>query len=218
MKKIKKILSSISAIMLFTTSLANGITSNVANAANQKLNTYAVYCDVDSGSGVMWADLYFHYYNIPMDDEEVKTVNFGGDVTHSTITQVNKKIVVYGASFRADGAIMAPGILFRSRFWTSDNMELVEDTMRTSAFDASHKFMGNDIVNASFVLMGDANMDGMVDLADETAITQSLGNPQKYKLSKEGNYAADVNFDGVVSNTDLELIRNYNNGVINWFE
>lgn len=217
MKKIKTILSVFSAAMLCATSLA-GITSNAAGAETQKLNTYAVYCDVDSNSGVMWADVYFHYYNIPMDSKEVETGNFGGDVTHSTITQVNNEIVVYGASFRAGGAIMAPGVLFKSKFRTTDNMKLVDGTMRTSAFDATRKFMGNDIINASFVLMGDANEDGKVNSDDETAIIQSLGNPAKYGLSKKGSYAADVNFDGVVNNADVELINDYNCGVINWFE
>lgn len=67
MKKIKTILSAVSATMLCATSLA-GITSNATGAEAQKLNTYAVYCDVDSNSGVMWADVYFHYNSIDMDD------------------------------------------------------------------------------------------------------------------------------------------------------
>lgn len=214
MKKIRKILSAVSATVLCTASFS-GITSNAAG--NEKLNTYALYCDVESGSGVMWADVYFNYNSIDMDDMEVKTGAFGGDVTHSTLERTNDTI--YSASFRAGGAIMAPGILFSSKFWTTDtiNMELVEDTIRKSAFDANRKFISNNIVDASFVLMGDANEDGEVDLADETAVIQHLGNPEKYGLSKERYYAADVNFDGVVNNTDLELIRDYNNGVINWF-
>lgn len=215
MKKIKTILSAVSATMLCATSLASGITSN---AANEKLKTYALYCDVDSGSGVMWADVTFDYDNIDMDSMEIEAGNFGGYVTHSTITTVDNQTVVYGASFRGSGAIMAPGVLFKSKFWTTDNMKLDEDSMSTSAFDSSRKFIGHDKVNTSFVLVGDANEDGNVDIADETAITQSLGNPQKYGLTKKGNYAADVNFDGVVNDADIKLIRDYNNGVINWFE
>lgn len=113
---------------------------------------------------------------------------------------------------------MAPGVLFKLKFWTTDNTTLVERTMSTSAFDATRKFIGNDIVDASFILMGDANQNGRVTLADETAIIQSLGNPTDYGLSKKGHYAADVNFDGVVNNADIELIIDYNNGVIDWFE
>ncbi len=208
-------LSAVSATMLCVTSLA-GITSNAAGAETQKLNTYAVYCDVESGSGVMWADVYFRYNNIDMDSLEIEAGNFGGDVTHSTLERTDD--TVYSASFRADGAIMAPGVLFKSKFWTTDNMTLVDGTMRTSAFDATRKFMGNDIVEDSFVLVGDANNDKVVDLDDETAVIQYLGNPTDYKLSKEEYYAADVNFDGVVNDADRKLIRDYNNGVIDWFE
>lgn len=213
MKKISKILSAISATVLCTASFS-GTVSNAATS--EKYNTYAVYCDVDSGSGVMWADVYFHYNSIDMDEMEVETGSFVGNVTHTTLERTDGK-TIYSASFRAEGAIMAPGVLFRSLFSTKDNMELVEGTMRTSAFDASRKFMGNDIVDASFVLIGDANQDGRVTVADETAILQSLGNPTSYGLSKKGNYAADVNFDGVVNNADMKLIRDYNNGIINWF-
>ena len=140
----------------------------------------------------MWADVYFHYYNIPMNRKEVETGNFGGSVTHSTVTQVNNEIVVYGASFRADGAIMASGILFKSRFRTPDNMTLVDGTMRTAAFDTNRTFMGTDIVDASFVLISDANQDGIVTVADEVAVIQSLGNPAEYGLSKKGYYAANA--------------------------
>ncbi|MDE5557813.1 MAG: dockerin type I repeat-containing protein [Ruminococcus sp.] len=215
MKKIRKILSAISAVVLCNASFA-GITSNAAG--NEKLNTYALYCDVDSGSGVMWADVTFNYNNIDMDSMEIEAGNFGGYVTHSTITKVDNKTVVYGASFRGNGAIMAPGVLFKSKFCTTDNMKLDEDSMSTSAFDASRKFMGHDIVNVSFVLIGDVNEDGKINMADEVTITQSLGNPKDYGLTKKGNYAADVNFDGVVNNDDIKLIRDYNNGVIDWFE
>lgn len=214
MKKISKILSAISATVLCTASFA-GTVSNAATS--EKYNTYAVYCDVDSGSGVMWADVTFNYDNINMDEMEVETGNFGGNATYTTLTKDNGE-TIYSASFRADGAIMAPGILFKSKFWTTDKMTLSKNSIiKTSAFDASRKFIGNDIVDASFVLVGDANEDGSVDIADEAAVFQSLGNPTKYKLTKKGNYAADVNFDGVVNNADMELIKDYNNGVINWF-
>lgn len=217
MRKIKTILSVLSATMLCAASFA-GITSNAAGAEAQKLKTYALYCDVESSSGVMWADVTFRYNSIDMDDMEVKAGAFGGDVTHSTLERTDDT-TIYSASFRAGGAIMAPGILFSSKFWTTDtiNTKLVEDTIRKSAFDTNRKFIGNNIVNASFVLIGDANNDKVVDMADETAVIQHLGNPDKYGLSKERYYAADVNFDGVVNNTDLKLIRDYNNGVINWF-
>ncbi len=41
-------------------------------------------------------------------------------------------------------------------------------------------------------LMGDANCDGKVSIADATAIFQSLGNPDKYGLSEQGAANADI--------------------------
>ena len=53
-------------------------------------------------------------------------------------------------------------------------------------------------------LIGDANMDGKVTIADSTAILQSLGNPDKYGLSDEGTANADV--DGVKGITAADAI------------
>ncbi|MCM1133654.1 MAG: dockerin type I repeat-containing protein, partial [Ruminococcus flavefaciens] len=42
------------------------------------------------------------------------------------------------------------------------------------------------------ILLGDANEDGVVDIADAAAIIQSLGNKDKYALSEQGAKNADV--------------------------
>ncbi|MCM1530500.1 MAG: glycoside hydrolase family 9 protein [Alistipes sp.] len=41
------------------------------------------------------------------------------------------------------------------------------------------------------ILYGDANTDGLVDIADATSILQSIGNPDKYALSAAGELNAD---------------------------
>ena len=41
-------------------------------------------------------------------------------------------------------------------------------------------------------LIGDANCDGKVSIADATAMLQSLGNPDKYALSEQGAANADI--------------------------
>ncbi len=48
-------------------------------------------------------------------------------------------------------------------------------------------------------LIGDANEDGSVDIADATAIIQHMGNPDEYALSEQGKINADIvnNGDGV---------------------
>ncbi|MDE6789877.1 MAG: dockerin type I repeat-containing protein, partial [Ruminococcus sp.] len=41
-------------------------------------------------------------------------------------------------------------------------------------------------------LVGDANEDGSVDIADATAIIQHMGNPDEYALSEQGKINADI--------------------------
>lgn len=43
---------------------------------------------------------------------------------------------------------------------------------------------------------GDANNDGNVDISDAVLIMQSFANPEKYKLTEEGRFNADVNSTG----------------------
>ncbi len=44
---------------------------------------------------------------------------------------------------------------------------------------------------------GDTNCDGVVTIADAAAIFQSLANPDKYKLSAQGEFNADSEGDGI---------------------
>ena len=50
----------------------------------------------------------------------------------------------------------------------------------------------NTTPTVSVSLMGDANCDGKVTIADATAIIQHLGNEDEYKLSEQGAVNADV--------------------------
>lgn len=56
-------------------------------------------------------------------------------------------------------------------------------------------------------LLGDANCDGKVTIADSTAILQALGNPDKYGLSKQGAINADCcdPGDGVLPSDALAI-------------
>jgi len=89
-------------------------------------------------------------------------------------------------------------------------------------WDASEKQEEGDVVNVTYksiqltyeyaatkpeTLMGDANCDGQVTIADSTAILQSLGNPDKYSLSEQGALNADVidNGDGVKTSDALAI-------------
>lgn len=57
------------------------------------------------------------------------------------------------------------------------------------------------------ILIGDANLDGTVDLADATAIIQHIGNPKRYGLSEQGEINADCNGDGAITGADAIAIQ-----------
>lgn len=66
-------------------------------------------------------------------------------------------------------------------------------------------------------LKGDANCDGAVTFADAAAIFQTLGNPDKYKLSEKGMANADVVAPEGLSGADAIEIQKYEAGLINKF-
>lgn len=59
----------------------------------------------------------------------------------------------------------------------------------------------------SVILIGDANNDGAVDLADATAIIQHIGNEERYGLSAQGFANADCTDDGKVTGADALAIQ-----------
>lgn len=68
-------------------------------------------------------------------------------------------------------------------------------------------------------VLGDANCDGFVTIADSTLILQSLTNKDEYTLTEQGKYNADVygNLDGISASDALE-IQKFDAKVIDNFE
>lgn len=70
--------------------------------------------------------------------------------------------------------------------------------------------------DGSATLIGDANVDGKVTVADAVAILQDLGNPDEYQLKPQGRINADVDKKVVgVSPGDAYAIKQLDAGVIN---
>ncbi|MDE5853936.1 MAG: glycoside hydrolase family 9 protein [Ruminococcus sp.] len=64
-------------------------------------------------------------------------------------------------------------------------------------------------------LLGDANCDGILTIADATAIVQALGNPDEYALSKQGEINADCyNTGDGVTGRDAVSIQKIEAGLI----
>lgn len=64
-------------------------------------------------------------------------------------------------------------------------------------------------------LIGDANCDGSITIADSTAILQHLGNRDKYALSEEGLTNADVDGKEGITASDAISIQKYDAKIIN---
>ena len=61
---------------------------------------------------------------------------------------------------------------------------------------------------------GDANCDGEVNMADAVMIMQSIANPDKYRLTAEGEANADVDGSAGVTNMDALRIQQFKLGII----
>lgn len=68
--------------------------------------------------------------------------------------------------------------------------------------------------SAASAMLGDANEDGIVDIADATLVLQNIGNPDKYPLSIQGEKNADVNGSGGVTAKDSLIIQMVDAGLV----
>ncbi|MDE5936747.1 MAG: hypothetical protein K2G83_05020, partial [Ruminococcus sp.] len=77
-----------------------------------------------------------------------------------------------------------------------DKIELVQNVRETTSTKDTETITNTTVTTTDDVyediLMGDANCDGKVTIADATAIIQALGNSDGYALSEQGEVNADV--------------------------
>ncbi len=66
------------------------------------------------------------------------------------------------------------------------------ETTTTKPADTTKPSATTTAVPSGKILLGDANEDGSVDIADATAIIQHMGNPDEYALSEQGKINADI--------------------------
>ncbi|MDE5763682.1 MAG: leucine-rich repeat protein [Ruminococcus sp.] len=66
-------------------------------------------------------------------------------------------------------------------------------------------------------LLGDANCDGEISVADATLILQYCGNKDKYNLTEQGKINADIDGTAGISAVDALMIQQYDAGIINKF-
>ncbi len=215
MKKFKKILSAVSAAVLCAMPMINGAAANAADSS--KMKTYVIY-NVATRSDIAYFDFTLDYKSDVIAEKSVATDlcnwNFFYSIDRTAFDQVRTMFDGNGYS------IGDVGILTSTKFIVPMDTKSVYDKVTYSnavVRNANGITLAPTSIIMDEILLGDANQDKSVDIADATLILQYLTNPIDYKLTDKGMLAADVNLDGVVDKSDSLLIQQYDAGVVKHF-
>ncbi len=215
MKKFKKILSAVSAAVLCAMPMINGAAANAADSS--KMKTYVIY-NVATRSDIAYFDFTLDYKSDVIAEKSVATDlcnwNFFYSIDRTAFDQVRTMFDGNGYS------IGDVGILTSTKFIVPMDTKSVYDKVTYSnavVRNANGITLAPTSIIMDEILLGDANQDKSVDIADATLILQYLTNPIDYKLTDKGMLAADVNLDGVINEDDALLIQQYDAGVIKHF-
>lgn len=66
-------------------------------------------------------------------------------------------------------------------------------------------------INLFDYVEGDANIDSTLNIADSVAIMQSIANPDKYELSPQDRFNADIDGNGLTTGDALEIQKQLSN-------
>lgn len=128
----------------------------------------------------------------------------------------SKATVEFDGTFSNDGEIVegviADGKIEFQKWWDSSEKQEEGDVIIVNYKSIQLVY---EYENKSDGLIGDANTDGVVNLADVILIMQAKANPEKYVLSEQGALNADVSDTGNgVTNMDALVIQRYLLGLI----
>lgn len=192
--------------------LGSGTPTSDPNASKYGMNGYFL-CTAGSANsgtnGVMWSFTFILPKNAKIGDVYpidiiYKSNNYARDLF------INKECDTNGYNMQA--------YTFKKGIYSSDNPTFTAtaaDILKVPALANINKtYDGYIAVCSDNLLLGDANCDGRVTIADSVAISQSLGNPN-YALSAQGKDNADCcdRGDGVNAN-DAKAIRMIESGYI----
>ncbi len=212
MKKIKKILVSLTAAAVSAASLC--IVPSASAGVSGKYRTYSYYFKAESNTYIATCKAEVGYDTGNTEFYRSSNGDLGGRFSVSnTGSGVTKKITVnYSNSSPTKDAGYLGYVTFKTTTapLNFDVKKLVNDRGNNLTFD-------DENIKIMPILMGDVNNDGRVEIADATLILQSLTGNSAYQLTEPGKLAADVNFDGVVTKEDALLIQQLDAGMINGF-
>lgn len=200
--RIKRLIAAVSSAVLCAVPMMNSLPASAATF----LNTYRVYFDVPANSNV-----YRVSFNIDFNDMTVLSRSIGnlGGVIHTGQVET-PECIQYGGFYQTDGgALVSGGTLFTVKLIGESNGII---DMSATAQDVSLNNLPDGTATYQTVLVGDANGDGTVNIADSSAI--------RYHISNGGTIcsrAADTNGDGVITTADADRIEQRLAQIISYF-
>lgn len=140
---------------------------------------------------------------LPEKEKEIKTIEINGIGKTIQLSSSGLESAVWSSDNEAVASVDSNGLV---------KAVSVGEAVITAA-DKNTSVQIKVVVN-SVGMVGDANCDGNVSVADATTILQSIGNRDKYALTEQGAINADV--DGVpgVTPIDALTIQKFDAGII----
>ena len=219
-----------------TSELSNVTVQSDTSKGTVKLNTLSL----DESS---WTGKYHSYYEMTATAEPLEGASFDHwEITGTELTAGDKNSATI--SFRADGDVTiravyeGEAVVTTASTTASASVTTTTTTVTSSATTApvtsastsaestgrtrpSQTTQPADTTTASAEagekLVGDANLDKKVTVADAVAILQHLGNRDKYGLSEQGLINADVDGEPGVTAKDALLIQQMDAHLIDKF-
>ena len=214
MKKIKKVLVSLTAATVSAASLC--IVPSASAGVSGKYNTYKYVFEVTRTNSYIvecYASTEKEYNSNDTEFYRSGNGSIGGTVSVDN-TRLSPSLRRTYMNYSNSSPLLESGCLGYIAFKTTSAPPIVK---MTSIVDDRGNELKESYVTVKTILMGDANQDGRVEIADATLILQSLTGNSAYQLNENGKLAADVNFDGVVTEDDALLIQQLDARVINGF-
>lgn len=214
MKKVtRKIMAAMSAAVMCAVPMINSFSAN-ADVNQQK--TYLVV-SVATNPDITYFDFVINYDdNIEANKGIATSLCQNGYFSSSNNT--SKQTVLH--TYNGD-AIGTTGELCTTKFIAPMNSDSIFDYVYQSDVkirNASGKTMAPSSIALEELLMGDVDMNGVVDDNDATLVLQYISNPDRYPLTYRQKLAADVYEPGsdLTAKDSLEIQR-YVAGLINHF-
>lgn len=213
MKKItRKIMAAMSAAVMCAVPMINSFS---ANAAVNQQKTYLIV-SVATNPNIAFFDFAFNY-NSDVDASKGIATNLC-DNGHFSSNIISKQKVLH--TYNGD-AIGATGDLCTTKFVVPMNTDSVFDVVYRSDVkirNASGNTLSPTSITMEEVLMGDVDLNGVVDNNDATLILQHIANPDNYPLTCRQKLAADVYEPGSdLTGKDSLEIQRYVAGLIDHF-